>query len=112
MCLDLVARDVDTRAVLLSGASKAFVRPFARCWLTGLDLHAALNIFAADSDAWPHVLPLLAYYSHSPEAQDVARRALKIRMFGKAWQDAFSSMATRCYIRSLEVYLEIANGIQ
>ena len=36
VCFDLVARDVDTRAVLLSGASKAFVRPFARCWSTVL----------------------------------------------------------------------------
>ena len=42
----------------------------------------------------------------------MARRALKISMFGKAWQDAFSSMATRCYIRSLEVYLEIAHTVE
>lgn len=65
VCFDIIRSDMDARAVLLSGAGRLFC--------AGLDLQAALTIF-------------------SDSAQDVARRALKIRNFGKAWQDAFTSI--------------------
>ncbi|CAK9034703.1 unnamed protein product [Durusdinium trenchii] len=66
LCFEMIKQDVDTRAVLLSGAGHLFC--------SGLDLKTALSIFSSDA------------------AQDVARRALKIRNFGKMWQDAFTSI--------------------
>lgn len=65
-CFDIIRSHAEARAVLLSGAGRLFC--------AGLDLQAAMSIFGSDS------------------AQDVPRRALKIRHFGKAWQDAFTSI--------------------
>eukprot|EP00438_Fugacium_kawagutii_P023252 Skav204756 [mRNA] locus=scaffold1013:221397:230009:- [translate_table: standard] len=66
ICFDTLRDDADARAVLLSGAGRLFC--------AGLDLQDAMTMFGSDS------------------AQDIARRALKIRTFGKAWQDAFTSI--------------------
>ncbi|CAK9091280.1 4)-dienoyl-CoA isomerase [Durusdinium trenchii] len=71
LCFEMIKQDVDTRAVLLSGAGHLFC--------SGLDLKTALSIFSSDA-----VTRFLF--------TDVARRALKIRNFGKMWQDAFTSI--------------------
>ncbi|OLP93815.1 Delta(3,5)-Delta(2,4)-dienoyl-CoA isomerase, mitochondrial [Symbiodinium microadriaticum] len=70
-CFEAIALDVDTRVVLLSGAG--------RCFCAGLDLGAAMAMFGGSSGA-------------GQAESDVARKALRVRAMGKAWQASFTSL--------------------
>eukprot|EP00439_Symbiodinium_sp_Y106_P024927 s1828_g3.t1 len=70
-CFEAIALDVDTRVVLLSGAG--------RCFCAGLDLGAAMAMFGGSSGT-------------GQADSDVARKALRVRAMGKAWQASFTSL--------------------